>query len=132
MRALNMDAELPTSKQDVPYPEHEKIVRGYGKHLTEMFAGTITGAGGVGGTLDVPFDVAYVEITNLAGTPRIRKLFVGGAVQVDATGAVAVGLSVANDAAGKPRRVTAAVAIAANAEVVQVLAYGFRDVGGGK
>jgi hypothetical protein len=102
------------------------------QHSAEVFAGTITGAGGAGGTLDLPFDPGYVRIVNPAGTPRVRELFVGASVQVDATGAAATGLSIANDANGKPRRVTLSVAVAANGEAVQVLAYGFRDVNGSK
>lgn len=121
---------IPTAKADVPTTDHYKVAQGYMQHACEIFAGTITGAGGVGGTLDLPFDPGYVEIVNPAGTPRKRQLIVGTAVQVDATGAAATGLSIANDAAGKPRRVTLAVAVAANTEVVQVIAYGFRDVNG--
>lgn len=123
---------VPTSRADVPTPDHLKVAQGYMQHVPEMFAGTITGAGGVGGTLDLPFDPGYVEITNPAGTPRKRNLFVGMGVQVDGTGAAATGLTIANDAAGKPRRVTLAVGVAANTEVVQVLAFGFRDVNGSR
>lgn len=131
-RELAMDGQIPTSKQDTPYPQHEDVTRKYGKHMTECYAGSITGAGGVGGTLDLPFDPGYVRVVNGAGTPRIRELFVGNNIQRGGDGAAATGLSIANDAAGKPRRVTLDVAVAANAEVVQVIAWGFRDVGGSK
>jgi len=130
-RQLYADSQVPTvGKSGLPYADETRTVRVLGQHHAEVFAGTITGAGGVGGTLDLPFDPGYVRIVNPAGTPRVRELFVGGAVQVDATGATAVGLTIANDAAGKPRRVTLAVGLAANAEVVQVIAYGFRNVNG--
>ena len=130
-RQLYADSQVPTvGKSGLPYADETRTVRVLGQHAAECFAGTITGAGGVGGTLDLPFDPAYVEVVNVAGTPRTRKLFVGGAVQIDGLGATATGLTIANDAAGKPRRVTLAVAIAANAEVVQVLAFGFRNVNG--
>lgn len=133
MRQLAADAEIPTPKQATPYPDHQKVSSGYLKHMTECFVGTITGAGGAGGTLDVPFDVGMVEIINPAGTPRGRLLCVGNNLQYNTiTKAAGTGLSVANDANGKPRRVTVAVALAADAEVVQVIAWGFRDIGGSK
>lgn len=130
-RQLYADSLVPAAgKSGIPYADETKVVRQLGQHHAEAFTGTITGAGGVGGMLDLPFDPGYVEVVNVAGTPRTRKLFVGGAVQIDGTGATATGLSIASDAAGKPRRVTLSVAIAANAEVVQVLAFGFRNVNG--
>lgn len=131
-RELAMDGQIPTSKQATPYPEHEDVTRKYGKHMTECYAGQITGAGGIGGTLDLPFDPGYVRVVNGAGTPRIRELFVGSGVQAAGTGVAGTGLSVAADAAGKLRRVSLAVAMAANGEVVEVIAWGFRDVGGSK
>lgn len=132
MRTLASDGEVPTGKQATPYPDHQKVNNGYLKHNAEAFAGEITGAGGVGGTLDLPFDPGFVLAINGAGTPRLRYLFVGTTVQRGLDAAAATGLSIANDANGKPRRVTAAVALAANGEVVQILAFGFRDVNGSK
>lgn len=129
VRKLSADAQVPTARAATPYPDHLKVTGDYLKHAGEMFAGQITGAGGVGGTLDLPFDPGYVRVVNGAGTPRIRELFVGSTVQAAGTGVAGTGLSIANDAAGLPRRVTLDVAMAANGEVVQVIAWGFRNVG---
>lgn len=131
VRALAMDALQPTGKQDIPYPDVRSLRHGLLKLVPEVFTGTLTGAGGVGAFADVPFDVAYVEFFNPAGTPISRRLFVGAGVQLNGiTCAAATGLSVANDAASLPRRVTAAVAILANADVAQFIAYGWRNVSG--
>lgn len=132
MRTIHADSQVPNSKAQVPYPEHEAIVNGMLKHMSECACGIITGAGGAGGTLDLPFDPGFIIAINGAGTPRLRYLFVGTGVQRGLDAAAATGLSVANDANGKPRRVTAAVALAADGEVVQIVAWGFRDVGGVK
>lgn len=132
-RTSYAQSQIPLARVDTPLPDHKKVANSYLQHQAEMFHGTITGAGGVGGTLDLPFDPGYIEISNPAGTPRKRELFVGTNVQLDGiTGAAGTGLSLANDAAGLPRRVTLAVALAANGEVVQVVAWGFRDVNGSK
>lgn len=131
-RELFMDSKaLPDTKKETPYPDHVEVSRGINQHVAELFTGAITGAGGVGGTLDLPFDPSVVEIINPAGTPRGRKLLVGPNIQVNTlTLAAGTGLSMANNAAGRPRRVTLAVALAADAEVVQVIAWGHRNING--
>lgn len=73
IRKRNIDNNVPTSAQDVPYAKHNDLANGYGKYIAEMYCGTVTGTGA---SLDVacPFDPAVVEIVNQTQLASFKKL----------------------------------------------------------
>ncbi len=137
MRETHREAQIPDATELPKYHDAREIVRRFGKHLPEVFLGSVTGAGGVGGDLEnVPFEPAIVEVINAAGaTPaHAKSVFpdTGTAQHILITAAVA------NN--GNPPTLTQVAEndwtiglptqLAPNGETVFVIAYGFRADGG--
>ncbi len=126
------DQNIPTPAANIPYADFRQIARGFAGLRAEMFVGQITGAGGVGGTLAIPFDpvvVITMETTNAAS--KITILIVPTSVQlIVETGLTTTGLSVEDDADSKPRVVTMTTAKVPDADVAEVICFGVPEIEG--
>lgn len=116
----------------VPYASHRELVGGLFLHGAEVFIGKITGAGGAGGNVNVPFDPAVVLVSEATG-PTLRLLVPGGTVNDEINmidGAVATGITVTPKDGGTPANVALATALAPDADIATVICIGARDVAG--
>lgn len=138
-RETYRESQIQTPTQTPVYQDQEQIVRRLGSHLGEMFAGQVTGAGGAGGDLEgIPFEPAAVLVYNLdAGTPFAQfapPQRLGTAAEQLNIGAAAGPGSAAIPAGVKQEdgtwTLSLPTAIAGDGDVVEVIVWGFRDVGG--
>lgn len=136
MRQSYAETQIPAGVADVPYPDHHKIVRGLGRHMTEMYAGEVTGAGGAGGSLlNVPFEPAMVRVVRPHATTSILNLTIFAASATTSvnekdgtvgTNATKTKVADGNWTVGLP------TGIAPDGVTVQVIVHGFADAGGSK
>jgi len=118
----------------VPYADRAESAEAM-RHAAEVFVGTVTGAGGVGGVLSgIPFEPAIVDLYEPAAPVMQRDLpgVAGARVKVNLiTGAAAAtAFVIAPDTAPNTWKVTFAVGHIANAAVATIVCTGFRPVGG--
>lgn len=137
MREQYSDSQIPTSEQQIPLPDHSRVARVLGKHVSEKFMGTVLGAGGVGGSLlHCPFQPAIVRVINALGaTPRVSEsFFPTGKTAQHVSTILAVALNanppVLTRAAQNDWTVALPTQLAPDGETVVVEITGFRDLDG--
>lgn len=134
-RSSYAENQIPADgSSGIPYPDYHQVVKGVFKHGSELFIGTVTGAGGAGGTLEgVPFEPVLVVCLNPAGSTP--------AVHISAFGAAADHMTIAAASAananppvisgsGVDWDVALTTQMAPDAEVLTVLCWGCREAGG--
>lgn len=137
MRSSYQDTQIPAPTEQPLYLDPHKIARGLCKHMTEHFMGTVTGAGGAGGSLTgCPFKPAIIRIVNAAGaTPRTNDSYFpdgGTARHVSTTTAVATNANppTITEVSSTSYTIGVPSALAPDGEVVVVECIGFRATGG--
>lgn len=125
--------QIPTSIESIPYLDPLTLAQGMFKHAASFHMGTVTGAGGVGGTLEgVPFEPAIIVCLNPAG--------VAPAVHISTFGDAAdhVSIILATAANATPPVITGSandwdvalpIGMAPDAEVLTVICIGFAALG---
>jgi hypothetical protein len=137
MRESYIESQIPEPTASPIYLDAQQIARGLGRHLTESFLGSVTGAGGVGGTITgVPFEPVIVRAINAAGaTPAVHESFfpdTGTARHVTTAAAAAANATppTLTQVGENNWTVTLPVGMAPNGETLLVHIIGFRPVGG--
>lgn len=136
MREQNFDVLRPTDgKSDIPYPDVTTLALHLLKHSAEAYSGSVTGTGAA---IEVatPFDPAVVILINrtapalmiktpgMAGDDSFKAITAGTLSYVTANG---ITLS---RAGGKGFTIGTDADLNTAAEVVEYIAFGFRDLGG--
>jgi hypothetical protein len=129
--------QLPTDgKSGIPYPDYHKIVQGLLLHGSEAFCGTVTGTGAAI-EVETPFDPAAVILFNRTDPTLALKLpGMAGDDCMKLTDAPALTYVTANGvtlsvASGKGFTIGTDADLNVAAEVIEYIAFGVRDVGGG-
>lgn len=135
-REQSIDNNIQLPKAEVPYPDQFEVAGRLCRRMEECFMGTVLGAGGVGGSLLlVPFQPAIVRCyNNLGATPAIWDSFF---LDPGTAKHLVTILAVANNAtppvltrvAANNWTIALPTQMAPNAELVLVVAYGFRSGG---
>lgn len=136
MRELNLDVQRPTDgKSAIPYTDITTLALHMLKHSAECFSGSVEGTGAAL-EVELPFDPAVVLLINrsapalaiktpgMAGDDCLKQITAGTLSYITANG---VTLSIAD---GKGFTIGSDADINTAAEVIEYVAWGFRDLGG--
>lgn len=121
--------------EQVPYKDNRELVNGSLRHMGEAFLAQGTGAGGAGfSILNVPFEPAVIVALNPAGAAPAVHHSVFSPTPAHTTTILAVAANatppVLTQVGDQDWTVAIPTAMAPDGEVVTLLIYGVRDIGG--
>lgn len=134
-RESYMESQIPTGVESPVYLDGRQISRGLGQHLSEAYVAQGTGAGGVGfAVLNVPFEPAVIVALNPAGAAPAVHHSIFSPTPAHTTTILAAAANATpptlTKVADNDWTITVPVGMAPDGEVLTLLVYGVRDIGG--